>query len=413
MDNTQQIYPRFLESGIRESMTDTPVTLIAGPRQSGKTTLAQRVASRDLEYLTLDDETTLLAARSDPVGFVRNLDRAVIDEIQRAPGLLPAIKKSVDEDRRPGRFLLTGSANLMALPTVTESLAGRMETLVLLPLSQAELAGTEINWLDLIFEGEIPTPGVPVLGPDLVETVVRGGYPEAVARHSRRRRTTWFRQYVAALIQRDVHEIANIDKLGSLPQFLNALASIAGQSTNYSQLGGRIGFTYKTAAKYISIFEQMFILRRLEAWSTNKLSRITKAPKIHFIDSGILSTLNGMTHKTANIDRKLFGTILETFIYGELLKQTTCSEDDYHIYHFRERDRYEVDFVIENAAGELVGVEVKAGATVHPEDLRGMKRLADYAGGRMKMGVILYDGDKSLPLGDNIRAVPISSLWGG
>jgi hypothetical protein len=392
-------------------MSDTPVTFIAGPRQSGKTTLARYLLQDDLRYYTLDDENILLTARNDPIGFIQDMDRAIIDEIQRAPNLLQAIKKTVDEDRRSGRFLLTGSANLMTLPTVSESLAGRMETLVLLPLSQAELEGSKDNWLDRTFQGNIPASSSARLGPDLLGTVIKGGYPEAFTKPNLRRRRTWFRQYIAALLQRDVREIAGIDKLGALPQYLNALAQVAGQVVNYTQLGGKIGISYNTAAKYITIFEQMFILRRVEPWFTNSLSRLTKSPKIQFLDSGILSHLVGLTQEIAHKDRTLFGKVLESFVYSELMKFTTWSDGDYRIFHFRERDRYEVDFIIENENREIIGVEVKAGATINPQDLRGLRRLSEQARERMIMGVILYDGDKSLPFGNNIHCAPISSLW--
>ena len=238
------LYPRHITSRIAEAMQDTPVVLLAGPRQSGKTTLVRQLADPDWRYLTLDDELTQLAAREDPAGMIRSLDRAIIDEIQRAPQLLLAIKKSVDEDRRPGRFLLTGSANLMALPTVADSLAGRMETLTLLPLSQSEMEGRTRNWLDAVFAGQLPPAGAPARQAALEERVLRGGYPEAVARATQRRRVAWYRQYVDALIQRDVRDVAGIDKLDQLPRFLRALAQTAGQLCNYSQLGGQLGLDF-------------------------------------------------------------------------------------------------------------------------------------------------------------------------
>ena len=340
---------------VREAMADTPVVLIAGPRQAGKTTLVRRLAAEGLRYLTLDDETSLLAARQDPVGFVRRLDRAVIDEIQRAPGLLLAIKKSVDEDRRPGRFLLKGSANLMALPMAADSLAGRMETLTLLPLSQSEIHQSKTNWLDAIFDGTIPVVGAPATGQSLVETVMRGGYPEAVGRATQRRRTAWIRAYITALIQRDVREIAGIDKLRSSPQFLNALAFMAGQLCNYSQLGKQVGLDHKTAAKYVTVFEQMFLLQRVEAWASNGLNRVLKTPKLQFTDSGVLSALTGLTPENAQKDRTLFGKVLETFVFSEIRKHGAHSEGAYRFYYYRDRDQYEVDVVIENIQGDVIG----------------------------------------------------------
>lgn len=412
MNEPQPLYPRLIEARIAEAMADTPVVLVAGPRQAGKTTLVRQMAARGVRYLTLDDELTLLAAREDPVGMIRSLDRAVIDEIQRAPQLLLAIKKTVDEDRRPGRFLLTGSANLMALPTVADSLAGRMETLTLLPLSQSEMRGSVANWIDGAFAGQILSPAQLVVGDDLVEAVLRGGYPEAVSRATPRRRTAWGRQYIDAIIQRDVRDVAGIDKLDQLPRFLCALAQVSGQMCNYSQLGGQVGLDHKTAARYIGVFEQMYLLKRIEVWARNRLNRVVKTPKVQLIDSGLLSTLAAITPAIVQQNRGRFGSVLETFVFGELLKHTTTAENDYQLLYYRDHDQLEVDFVIENAAGLLVGVEVKAAATVKESDLRGLKRLASIAGEHFKLGVILYDGVETLPLGENLWAAPLSSLWG-
>ena len=410
--NMPSLYPRRIEQRLAEALLDTPVVLLAGPRQAGKTTLVRQLAAKGLRYLTLDDELTLLAARADPVGLIRSLDRAVIDEIQRAPQLLLAIKKSVDEDRRPGRFLLTGSANLMALPLVADSLAGRMETLSLLPLSQTEIEGHSANWIDQAFAGQLLKTDALALGDALTDRVLRGGYPEAITRDSAKRRMAWARQYVDALIQRDVRDVAGIDKLDQLPRFLNALAQTAGQMCNYSQLAGHVGLDGKTAARYAGVFETMYLLKRVDVWARNRLSRVVKTPKLQFIDAGLLAMLMNLGIEEVRRDRSRFGQVLETFVFGELLKHTTSAEGDYQLLYYRDADKVEVDIVIENAAGQLVGVEVKASATVKASDLRGLRKLAALAGDQFKMGVMLYDGAETLPLGDGIWAAPLSSLWG-
>lgn len=406
------LYPRLIESRIAEAMTDTPVVLVAGPRQAGKTTLVRQMAEQGLRYLTLDDELTLLAAKEDPVGMIRSLDRAVIDEIQRGPQLLMAIKKSVDEDRRPGRFLLTGSANLMALPTVADSLAGRMETLSLLPLSQSEIHGNTANWLDAAFAGQLLNLTTPLVGNELIEAVLRGGYPEAVSRSTARRRRVWARQYIDAIIQRDVRDVAGIDKLDQLPRFLRSLAHVAGQMCNYTQLAGQVGLDSKTAARYIGVFEQMYLLKRIEVWTRNRLNRVVKTPKLQFLDSGLLASLVDLSSAEILKDRSRFGNVLESFVYGELLKHTTTAEGEYRLLYYRDIDKFEVDMVIENAAGLLIGVEIKASATVKESDLRGLKKLASVAGNPFKMGILLYDGTETMPLGDGLWAAPLSSLWG-
>jgi hypothetical protein len=410
--NTTPLFPRRIESRIAEAMTDTPVVLLAGPRQAGKTTLVRQVAEGALRYLTLDDELTLLSAREDPVGMIRSLDRAVIDEIQRAPQLLLTIKKSIDEDRRPGRFLLTGSANLMTLPTVADSLARRMETLSLLPLSQSEIEGQSTNWLDSVFAGRMPQPGSSARAGDLAGRVLRGGYPEAMSRSTAKRRTAWARQYIDAIIQRDVRDVSGIEKLDQLPRFLRALAQTAGQMCNYTQLGGQAGLDGKTASRYVGVFEQMYLLKRVDVWARNRLNRVVKAPKLQFIDSGLLATLLDLTADEVEKDRTRFGNVLETFVFGELLKHTTTADGDYHLMYYRDADKVEVDVVIENAANQLVGVEIKAAATVRESDLRGLRKLAGLAGDSFKMGVLLYDGDETMPLGDGIWAAPLSTLWG-
>lgn len=412
MQTPSFLYPRLIETRVAEALADTPVVLLAGPRQAGKTTLVRKIADQGLRYLTLDDELTLLAAREDPVGMIRGLDRAVIDEVQRAPQLLLAIKKSVDEDRRPGRFLLTGSANLLALPTVADSLAGRMETLTLLPLSQNEIHGSTVNWLDSVFAGNLPEISTPLVGKALVETVLAGGYPEAISRATARRRTAWVRQYIDAIIQRDVRDVAGIDRLDQLPRFLRALAQVSGRMCNYTQLGGQVGLDHKTAARYIGVFAQMYLLKRVEVWASNRLNRVVKTPKMQFLDSGLLATLVDLSPAMAEQDRSRFGNVLETFVYGELLKQATTAEDDYQLLYYRDHDQFEVDIVVENAGGQLAGVEIKAAASVREGDLRGLKRLAGIAGEKFKMGVILYDGTETLPLGDRLWAAPISTLWG-
>lgn len=411
--NTASLFKRRIEPRIAEALLDTPVVLLAGPRQAGKTTLVRQIAAQQgMRYLTLDDELTLLSAREDPIGLVRSLDRAVIDEIQRAPQLLLAIKKSVDEDRRPGRFLLTGSANLMALPTVADSLAGRMETLQLLPLSQSEIESRSWNWIDSAFAGQLLRVDQPALGLDLVERVLRGGYPEAISRITAKRRVVWARQYLDAIIQRDVRDVAHIEKLDQLPKFLRALAQTAGQMCNYTQLGGQVGLDAKTAARYVGVFEQMYLLKRIDVWARNRLSRVVKTPKLQFMDPGLLAALLDLTAQEVHQDRMRFGNVLETFVFAELLKHTTTSDGEYRLLYYRDADQFEVDVVIENAAGQLIGVEVKASATVKEKDLRGLKKLASLAGSQFKMGVLLYDGAEAMPLGDGMWAVPLSSLWG-
>ena len=405
------MYPRYIEQRVREALTDTRVVLLCGPRQSGKTTLARRIAGDTFPFITLDDATTLAAALADPVGFLRGVDRAVVDEIQRAPDLILAIKTAADADPRPGRFLLTGSANLMTLPRVADSLAGRMGIMRLLPLAQAELRGRRPSFLDKAFAGEIPTSGTSIVGDDLVEVVLAGGYPEALTRSGWRRRQDWYLDYVEAILQRDIRDIARIEQLGMMPRLMRVLAGHSGQLANHSGFGAPLGMNHVTARKYVGILENLFLVHTLPPWYTNNLKRLVKSPKLHFLDAGLLAALRGITPQRLRRDRTPFGPLLETFVLGELLKLASWPDDRYTFAHFRDKGRNEVDIVIEDGRGRIVGVEVKASATVSAGDFSGLRHLAAGAGERFSSGLVLYDHDQTVPFAERMAAVPVSTLW--
>jgi predicted AAA+ superfamily ATPase len=363
-------------------------------------------------FLTLDNKTTLLAARADPTGLVRDLDRAIIDEVQLAPDLLHAIKESIDTDRRPGRFLLTGSANILTLPKISESLAGRMEIVTLLPLARAEIMGRRPTFLKSAFAGKLVKPLEHLVGAELVRAALIGGYPEMLGRAQPNRRGAWARSYIRAIVQRDVREIVQIEKLDQVPRLLRGLAHHSGQLTNFTQLGGQLGLDDKTTRSYVGILEQLFLVRRIEPWFRNRLSRLLKTPKVQFLDSGLLAVLIGANAERIAANRSLFGPLLETFVFSEILKQETWLEENCVLSYYRDKDKDEVDFVVENELGEIVGIEVKASATVGGGDFKGLKKLAAAAGKDFKLGVVLYDGEQSLPFGDGLYAAPISCLWG-
>ncbi len=279
--------------------------MVSGPRQCGKTTLVREFASRNRTYITLDDDTVLESVRNDPSGFVRGLDMAIVDEVQRAPELLRAIKKSVDADRRPGRFLLTGSANILALSQVSESLAGRMEIITLFPLGRSEILGKPPTFLENALAGKIAKPIEIIIGDNLVGAVLVGGYPEMLRREDQKRRRAWARAYVKAIVERDIRDISDLDKLAQMPRLLQVLAHHSGQLTNFSQLGGQIGLDDKTTRKYTAILEQLFLVHRVEPWFRNQLKRLVKTPKLHFIDSGLLAVTVGATEKRIAKDRSI------------------------------------------------------------------------------------------------------------
>ena len=406
------VTPRYVQSRVTAAMRDTRVVLIVGPRQAGKTTLTRQYANPTRPYLTLDDAATLAAAKSDTAGFIRGLPSAVIDEVQRAPDLLLAIKESVDKDQTPGRFLLTGSTNLMALPVVADSLAGRLAVITLLPFAQAELAGTPGDLLDRLFDGAALPPVVnPVIGGELMSRVLKGGYPEVLRRSSASRQQAWLEDYVALILDRDVRDIAQIDQLGRLPRLLDVLAAHAGQLVNHSSYGAALGLTSPTAQKYVSILERLYLVHQVPPWSHNAVSRMTKTPKLHFLDTGLLAALRDTNARQLQKDRTAYGPLLESFVVSEVLKLCTWSDRRLRVSHFRTKEQDEVDLVIEDRRGRVVGIEVKASATVRPQDLRGLRQLQAAVGDKFVRGLVLHDHDRITPFDKNLHAAPVSMLW--
>ncbi|RMB09032.1 ATP-binding protein [Eilatimonas milleporae] len=405
------MFQRFLERQAEEALSDTPVVLIVGPHRVGKTTLVRKMQEEGRDYITLDDQTVLEAAQSDPAGFIRGLDRAIIDEIQRAPDLLLAIKKTVDDDYRPGRFLLTGSANVLTLPKIADSLAGRMETLQMLPLARAEIEGCQPSFLERLYERKLQAQPDAIVGDDLVDVVLFGGFPETIARPSERRRQDWARSYLTSILTRDLRDIADVEKLTELPKFVRLLAEHSGQLVNCSQLGAGINVSHKTGQRYVGLLEQVFLIATLHPWFTNALKRIVKTPKLHFIDSGLLASVRGLTAERIEADRGTFGALLESFVFSEVLKLMAASDLKMTPYHFRDRDAREVDVVLERDDGKIAAIKVKASATVKSGDFRGLRALAKACGDRFACGAVLYDGQDVVPFGDGLVAAPISTLW--
>lgn len=397
---------------MRTALEDTPVVVINGPRQCGKTTLVREFASRDRNYITLDDDTVLEGIRNDPTGFVRGLDMVIVDEVQRAPDLLRAIKKSVDADRRAGRFLLTGSANLLTLPRVSESLAGRLEIITLLPLAHSEILGRTPTFLENALVGKIAKPFEVVIGDDLVKMMLVGGYPEMLRRNDQKRRRTWARDYIKAIVERDIRDIADVDKLAQMPHLLQILAHHSGQLTNFSQIGGQIGLDDKTARKYLAVLEQLFLVCRIQPWFRNQLKRLVKTPKLHFIDSGLLAVTVGATVERVAKDRSILGPLLETFLFSEVMKQAAWLDETCTLHYYRDKDQDEVDIVLESESGAIVGLEIKAAATVNAGDFRGLRKLSEASGHNFKLGLVLYDSENTVPFGNRMFAAPISCIWG-
>ena len=409
----KSLYPRLLIPVIREAMTDTPVVCLLGPRQSGKTTLAQTLAP-DRAFVSLDEKSYYKVATEDPVGFVASLPDAVtLDEVQRAPDLLPAIKRVVDRDRRSGRFLLTGSANLLLLPKVTESLAGRMEIAHLQPLTEAEKMRTPGRFLNDLLEGAFVTgiePGRKSVGPTLAKLLVAGGYPEPLTRPSHRARQ-WHRQYLHNIIERDVQDVTRVKDGHELAHLLELLALRSAQLLNVSNLARDLGLHRETVEHYLTVLERLFLVRRLPAWHRNRAKRLVKSPKVHLLDSGLAATLADLTAGDWLDARDRMGHLLESFVVQQLIAQAAWTDPDLRFWHYRDKDRIEVDVVISRGR-KVWGVEVKAAGTLSSGDGRGLARLADCCGKDFQRGILLYAGEDLLPLADTrMLAVPLRELW--
>jgi uncharacterized protein len=406
---------RHISGLLLEALADNPVVLLHGARQTGKSTLAHWVATEEhrARYLTLDDAGVLAAAKGDPAGFIAGLEGAVVlDEVQRAPELFLAIKAAVDRDRSPGRFLLTGSADVMLLPDLSESLAGRMEVLTLWPLSQGETEEVKEGFIDAVFSDALPQKMKSQENISaLLGRVLRGGYPVVHARTSEERQKAWFGSYLTTILQRDVRDLANIEGLTQLPRLLSLLAARATSLLNLSELSRSIAIPQTTLKRYMALLETTFLVRTLPAWSGNLGKRLVKAPKLLLSDTGLMSSLLDLNRTRVAKDTNLLGPLLENFAVMELEKQRAWSRAQPRLFHFRTQTGQEVDLILEDSAGHLVGVEVKAGATVNTQDFKGLRAFAEMTGRRFRRGVVLYTGTESIPFGPRLHALPIGALW--
>ena len=407
------IHPRLLTPKLHEALSDTPVLCLLGPRQVGKTTLARNLEP-DRAYISFDDTTLLDTAKSDPSGFVQSLpERVTLDEVQRIPELLPAIKASIDFNRKPGRFILTGSANLLLLPGVQESLAGRVEVIYLQPLSEQEKHHSTTSLLDQLISSQI-TPSVQGIQTQLkgvAEAVVQGGYPEPNTRTEARAKQ-WYKQYLNAIIQRDVKDIAAIRDEDELLRLIQLLALRTGNLLNVNGIANELGLQRETIDKYITILERLFLIRRLPAWHQNNAKRLIKTPKIHIVDSGLACALCNLRIGDWQSLSTDFGAVLETFVVQQLICQAGWNENELRFSHYRDKEQVEVDLVIEDG-NKVWGVEVKKSTSIQSKDGKGLAKLASLTGKNWQGGILLYTGNNCLPMGEipNTYAVPMDWLW--
>jgi predicted AAA+ superfamily ATPase len=410
-----QLIDRGLTDTLVEAMRESRVVALLGARQSGKSTLARMLAAERIpaDYLTFDDEAVRSLAAGDPQGFVAGLgQRTFIDEVQRAPELMLAIKSRVDRDPTPGQFLLTGSANLRRIPTVADALPGRVDYLTLWPFTQGELHGEPEGFIARLLGGEVPRiSGAPVGRGEYAEMLIAGGFPEARER-SPAGRSRFFESYVTSIVERDVVDTSHVMDPFSVGTVLRLLAARSGSLARYDALARDAAIDGKTAKSHVAVLERLFLVRIRRPWHVNLGQRQVKAPKLYLSDPGLLAALLGADAQRVRDDDGFAGSLFETFVATELERQASWSPEPLSFWHYREGVR-EVDVIIERPSGEILGIEVKAGATVHARDFRGLAHMRDRLGPRLIAGVLLYAGAQTLPFGERLWALPLNALWMG
>jgi uncharacterized protein len=412
---TADFFSRRAYRGVTAALADTRVVVINGARQTGKSTLARLVSDEHPGSVVryLDDAATRSAAEADPTAFVRHGDLMVIDEVQRVPDLVLAVKHAVDLNPRAGQFLLTGSARLYALQEIPDLLPGRSETIELWPLSQGEIDRSPDGFIDTVFlDGpDAAVPESDLHRGDYIGRALRGGYPQAVHRTDLGRRGRFFESYISDLINRDVRQVSDIERPTDMRRVLNIVAAQMASLVRPAAVASALQVPGSTVKRYLDLLDLLFVLRRIPAWSTNLTTRAIATPKLMLVDSGLAGHLSGITPRRANRPDTPVGPLLENFVLGELARQLTWATEPIRLYHYRDRDGYEVDALLEHASGDLVAIEVKAAETVRADDFRGINHLARRHDGRLVAGIVLYAGRQPLPFGDRLRAWPMDALW--
>lgn len=406
-------YPRWQKVNIQQAMNTRRVLLLSGARQCGKTTLAKELVDEDTEYRTLDDLTLKQAAESDPHGFVKHSKRTlIIDEVQRVPDLLPAIKKVVDEDTRRGQYLLTGSANIQALPGVQESLAGRITKLRLRPLSQGEQQRSSPQFIDRVFSGALDAPAKHYDKDALIEMACAGGFPEALLMEGRDRRR-WHTDYIDAILEHDLKDITRIHRQDQMQELVRVLAAWSSKFMNVSQIGSSLSLQKQALFAYINALEALYLIERVRPWTRTDYDRVGKQDKLFMADSGLMASLLGWNFDEVRFDTDRSGKLVETFAFNELAAQVDAADGLYDLRHYRDRQKREIDFIIEREDGAMIGLEVKSGSNIGVHDFKHLKWFEEkLVEGRDFAGVVLYSGEHMVPFGGDMFAVPFGALWG-
>ena len=394
-------------------MQERRVLLLAGSRQCGKTTLVRQLESSKVEYRTLDDGTLQALAESDPMGFVQhNKEMMIIDEVQRALPLLPAIKKVVDEKNRPGQFLLTGSANIQTMPDVQESLAGRISKIRLRTLTEGEIVGAEPGFLDSCFNREFKDNDKTYSRDDIIQSALRGGFPETL-NLGPLARARWHRDYIAALLSRDLMDIVRIHRHKKMRDLVKILSAWSSKFMNIAKIGTSLGITRPTLESYINALEGLYIIEQVEPWTKIDYARVGKQRKLFMTDSGLMSSILGFREERVRLDPDQAGKLIETFAHNELAAQADTSGGEYSLYHYRDRERREIDLVVERDDGALLGIEIKSAATITKNDFKHLRWFKEnIADDRLFTGIVLYAGEHTGSFGNDLWAVPFGAIWG-
>lgn len=410
VNGVEVMLERWQLVNVRNGLKTRRVVLIVGARQCGKTTLAKYFCQETGVYLTLDDPTLLAAAHNDPLDFVKpTAYPMVIDEIQRVPALLSAIKKVVDEDTQPGQFLITGSADVQSLPTTQESLAGRIKKVRLRPLCQGEIQGRPPAFLGNMFADTLPTIVYNCDKGNVLERIFKGGYPEALSLNLKEQKL-WYLDYVQSILDRDLRDISKIAHQDRLPQLLHSLAAWSSKLLDITKLSSGLALARPTIEHYMNLMELTFLVERVDPWAKGDYTRLGKSRKIIMTDTGMMCALLNLSLDKVRVDSDRLGKLFETFVFHELSAHIEANPGTYSLFHYRDRDNHEIDYLIEGEDGALLGVEVKASSTVGLEDFKHLKWFQSKASTPFK-GIVIYTGKHVLSFGENLKAVPISALW--
>lgn len=406
------LYRRWQNQKLLHALKQRRVVLLTGPRQCGKTTLCRTICNDNIEYRTLDNRNLLEAARNDPAGFIKHSKSTlIIDEIQLAPELLLAIKEHVDLDDQKGQFLLTGSSNINSIPSVRESLAGRITNIRLRSFTQGEIAGTEPNFLDLVFSGKLQMQQLTCSQDDVISRALIGGFPEVI-QYSEKAKRNWHQDYITSILERDLKDIVNIRRKDSMRSLVAILAAWSSNFIDISAIGADLAINRITLESYINALETLYLIERVRPWTKTDYEIVGKKDKIFFSDTGLMSSILGWKQELIRFDSDRIGKVVETFIFQELAAQINYYMGEYELFHYRDKQKREIDFIVERDDGMLALIEVKAGSAINAKAFRHIKYFkAHIAPQRKIVGIVLYSGEHIISYGDNMWAVPISIFW--